>query len=191
MSTTYHFVKVAAGEPFPFETGKYPYNWTGILDSDTIMAQWDKGEIIKHDAFVLRPVEPAADGGREWFYLDADNNKKEPTGEHCYRCKKVFKYGERRIPIVFHQSHPWYRKATIDEPREGSLGRCCYDITQKLGPAGVEPAPVDNVALLEWVGERFNFFMINKSWTERYVSHKVYSTAALIQEFINQQTKEV
>lgn len=56
MNQTFHFVKVAAGEPFPFETGEYKYNFTGSISDNIYSYKSEKGDMHSMDRYVIQEV---------------------------------------------------------------------------------------------------------------------------------------
>jgi hypothetical protein len=64
-----------------------------------------------------------------WYYLDPDNNKDEPKGAYCERCKRSIKQTqsfESFLPIILHPIHPWYRLASAFEKSTGLIGEKCH-----------------------------------------------------------------
>lgn len=73
-----------------------------------------------------------------WYYLDADNNKKEPKGLYCERCKKALKTTlakESFISIELHPENPWFRIANPNKPVQrhlaGLIGSDCLERVKK------------------------------------------------------------
>ena len=69
-----------------------------------------------------------------WYYLDADNNKKEPKGLYCERCKRSIKETqsfETFSPIIFHPENPWFRIAGAMEKSDGLIGSRCFERVKK------------------------------------------------------------
>jgi len=71
---------------------------------------------------------------RNWYYLDPDNNKDDPSGLHCARCKRKLKetqVKESFISIELHPIHPWFRKAIATKPIPSHLaaliGNDCFE----------------------------------------------------------------
>ena len=122
----------------------------------------------------LRPVEPAADGGREEMTAASLLNELCDTYDRVKDNTLTF-YRES-VEII----RRWESVKPVD--REAS------------------PAPVDPVALLEWFIDNVDFDGAQSKEKRQYwmkddgnewAFKKYYTITALIQEFINQKTKEV
>lgn len=124
MSTTYHFVKVAAGEPFPFETGNHSLFIEPSIDYTANIVHCTKDEVVSPRVtwYLLRPVEPAADGGREGW-----ETKVRYAAVDC--ANKMFDEGSDK---------------DLSAPMQAFEKGAQFALQN-------QPAPVDNVALLEWV----------------------------------------
>lgn len=71
-----------------------------------------------------------------WYFLDPDNNKDEPKGMFCARCKRGLKETqsvESFSSIVIHPEHPWFRLAKPDEKSNGMIGSRCLKICKQFG----------------------------------------------------------
>lgn len=64
----------------------------------------------------------------KWYYLDPDN-RKDPKGMHCARCKRSVKDTqavESFLNIIIHPVHPWYRLAGAMEKSTEVIGERCH-----------------------------------------------------------------
>jgi len=75
----------------------------------------------------------------EWYYLDPDNNKKDPEiGLFCCRCKRKVKDTQAVtsfISVEVHPIHPWVRKSPFGGKH--LIGQDCWDKIVKEGPVPV------------------------------------------------------
>lgn len=65
----------------------------------------------------------------EWYYLDPDNNKKDPEcGLFCARCKRKLKENmfQTYHSIVKHPFNPWFRMAVGLEKNAVLIGDDCF-----------------------------------------------------------------
>lgn len=76
-----------------------------------------------------------------WYYLDPDNNKDEPKGLYCARCKRPLKDTqavESFLSIVLHPVRPLYRLQEGLEPVPKHLAaligeKCHNKMVKKYG----------------------------------------------------------
>lgn len=59
----------------------------------------------------------------KWYYLDPDN-RKDPEGKVCERCKRKLTSDSYRI--ILHPDNPWYRIAAENEITDHRIGVDCH-----------------------------------------------------------------
>ncbi len=72
-----------------------------------------------------------------WYFLDPDNNKKDPEcGLFCCRCKRKVKDTQAVvksfISVELHPEYPWVRKSIVGKHL---IGEDCWDKIVKEGEA--------------------------------------------------------
>lgn len=77
----------------------------------------------------------------KWYFLDPDNNKKDPEGLFCCRCKRKVKDAQAATSFISVELHPdfyWVRKSIFGKHL---IGNDCWDKIIKDGEAKIPDTP--------------------------------------------------